>query len=168
MRARVCRVCAISGVLCNVCDDNLAKGIISDIEISVAKELYEAELSFRELQDISLEYVAEAEDGDVFVFVSSQGYLNPSLLLSLSNLLSKKMKKNVKIVEKSKDIKRLMSQFFYPYKVLSVNEVWSPDGSHEYNVRLTPVDLKRLISKLASMEKILSNLLSSNVRIITD
>ncbi len=168
MKSRVCRVCAISRVLCNVCEDNLAKGIISDLEISTAKELYEAESKFKELQDKSLDYVAETENGDVYVFISSQGYLNPSLILSLSDFLSKKMKRNVKIVEKNKDIKHLMSQFFYPYKVLSVNEIWSPDGSHEYTVKLSRVDLKKSLTKLASMERILSNLLSSNVRIITD
>lgn len=168
MKTRVCRVCALSGVFCEKCEEMINKGEVKDIELSIAKILYEVEGKFKELQNVFLEQVIELNDSELLVLISSSSYLNPSFIANISKFLSEKFMKKVRVVEKSKDVKRLANQILYPIKILSVNEVWSPDGSHEYAIRLSQVDSKRLYNKTDIIEKILSKLLSSNVRIVVD
>jgi len=168
MKARICKVCATSGVYCEQCDIKIKNSIVSPLEINVARHLYEAENKFKELQNVSLDFVGEIGDKTLIVVISSNEFLNPVFLASISKLLSNKVSKNVKIVEKSYDIKKLVNQVLYPARILSVNEVWSPDGTHEYSIRLTPMDVKKLEADIFDIEKLLSDLLSTKVRIVVE
>jgi len=168
MKARICKVCATSGVYCEQCDIKIKNSIVSPLEINVARYLYEAENKFKELQNVSLDFVGEIGDKTLIVVISSNEFLNPAFLASISKLLSNKVSKNVKIVEKSYDIKKLVNQVLYPARILSVNEVWSPDGTHEYSIRLTPMDVKKLEADIFDIEKLLSDLLSTKVRIVVE
>lgn len=168
MKARVCRVCAISGIFCENCEEKLRSSIITEQEIEVAKILYEMEGKFKELHNISLESVAELSEEDLAVIIFSNEYLNPVFISTLSKALSNKIEKNVKVVEKTSDIKKFITQFLSPIKVLSINEVWAPDGSHEYAIRISYKESKKSLASKNDIERILSNLLSSNVRIILE
>ena len=168
MKARICKVCATSGVYCEQCEYKIKNSIVSPIEISVARFLYEAEPRFRELQNASLDFVGEVGNNTLIVVLSSSEFLNPTFLSSISKLLSNKISKNVRIVEKSYDVKRFVNQVLYPARILSVNEIWTPDGSHEYAVRLSGAEIKRLGESIFELEQILSALLSSRVRIILE
>ncbi|MDT7892360.1 MAG: hypothetical protein RQ952_06480 [Thermoproteota archaeon] len=168
MKARICKVCALSGVFCEQCEYKVKNSIVNPIEVSIAKYLYESEGKFKELQNVNLELVEEISENHLIVVLSSNEYLNPAFLNAISKLLSNKTMKNVKVVEKSDDYKRFINQLFYPAKVMSINEVWSPDGSHEYAIRLNASEMKKLGNIALNIERILSNLLSSNVRIILE
>ncbi|HLI46849.1 MAG TPA: hypothetical protein VKU94_06630 [Geobacterales bacterium] len=168
MKARICKVCATSGVYCEQCEYKIKNSIVSPVEINIARFLYEAEPRFRELQNASLDFVGEIGKNTLIVVLSSNDFFNPAFLSSISKLLSNKISKNVRIVEKSNDVKRLVNQVMYPARVLSVNEVWAPDGTHEYAIRLSGGDAKRLGEDILELEHLLSDLLSSKVRIILE
>jgi transcription antitermination factor NusA-like protein len=80
------------------------------------------------------------------------------LVFSLSKYLSNKTGKNVKIVEKVKDVKKFVSQIFYPAKILSLNQVWSPAGSYEYNIRISKEETIKLPISIKEMKKVISKL----------
>jgi transcription antitermination factor NusA-like protein len=168
MKAKVCKVCALSNIFCSQCSEKFEKGILNSTEIEVAKYLYEIEEKFKEVKNINLEEVSSINNDNLLVIVSSPSLLNPLLVSSLSKYLSNKTGKNVKIVEKVKDVKKFVSQIFYPVKILSLNQVWSPEGSYEYNIRISKEEIIKLTIGIKEMEKVISKLLSTNVRITID
>ncbi|MFZ8848762.1 MAG: hypothetical protein ACO2OV_00775 [Thermoproteota archaeon] len=168
MKAKVCKVCALSNIFCSQCSEKFEKGILNSTEIEIAKYLYEIEEKFKEVKNINLEEVSSINNDNLLVIVSSPSLLNPLLVSSLSKYLSNKTGKNVKIVEKVKDVKKFVSQIFYPVKILSLNQVWSPEGSYEYNIRISKEEIIKLTIGIKEMEKVISKLLSTNVRITID
>jgi transcription antitermination factor NusA-like protein len=168
MKAKVCKVCALSNIFCSQCSEKFEKGILNSTEIEIAKYLYEIEEKFKEVKNINLEEVSSINNDNLLVIVSSPSLLNPLLVSSLSKYLSNKTGKNVKIVEKAKDVKKFVSQIFYPVKILSLNQVWSPEGSYEYNIRISKEEIIKLTIGIKEMEKVISKLLSTNVRITID
>ncbi|MDT7885791.1 MAG: hypothetical protein RQ968_00215 [Thermoproteota archaeon] len=168
MKAKVCKVCALSNIFCSQCSEKFEKGILNSTEVEVAKYLYEIEEKFKEVKNINLEEVSSINNDNLLVIVSSPSLLNPLLVSSLSKYLSNKTGKNVKIVEKVKDVKKFVSQIFYPVKILSLNQVWSPEGSYEYNIRISKEEIIKLTIGIKEMEKVISKLLSTNVRITID
>jgi transcription antitermination factor NusA-like protein len=168
MKAKVCKVCALSNIFCSQCSEKFEKGILNSTEIEIAKYLYEIEEKFKEVKNINLEEVSSINNDNLLVIVSSPSLLNPLLVSSLSKYLSNKTGKNVKIVEKVKDVKKFVSQIFYPVKILSLNQVWSPEGSYEYNIRISKEEIIKLSIGIKEMEKVISKLLSTNVRITID
>jgi|FaiFalFF_MnMetaG_3_1042247.scaffolds.fasta_scaffold00274_18 transcription antitermination factor NusA-like protein len=168
MKAKVCKVCALSNIFCSQCSEKFEKGILNSTEVEIAKYLYEIEEKFKEVKNINLEEVSSINNDNLLVIVSSPSLLNPLLVSSLSKYLSNKTGKNVKIVEKVKDVKKFVSQIFYPVKILSLNQVWSPEGSYEYNIRISKEEIIKLTIGIKEMEKVISKLLSTNVRITID
>jgi transcription antitermination factor NusA-like protein len=168
MKAKVCKVCALSNIFCSQCSEKFEKGILNSTEVEIAKYLYEIEEKFKEVKNINLEEVSSINNDNLLVIVSSPSLLNPLLVSSLSKYLSNKSGKNVKIVEKVKDVKRFVSQIFYPVKISSLNQVWSPEGSYEYNIRISKEETIKLTIGIKEMEKVISKLLSTNVRITID
>jgi transcription antitermination factor NusA-like protein len=168
MKAKVCKVCALSNIFCSQCSEKFEKGILNSTEIEIAKYLYEIEEKFKEVKNINLEEVSSINNDNLLVIVSSPSLLNPLLVSSLSKYLSNKTGKNVKIVEKVRDVKKFVSQIFYPVKILSLNQVWSPEGSYEYNIRISKEEIIKLTIGIKEMEKVISKLLSTNVRITID
>jgi transcription antitermination factor NusA-like protein len=168
MKAKVCKVCALSNIFCSQCSEKFEKGILNSTEVEIAKHLYEIEEKFKEIKNINLEDVSIINNDNLLVIVSSPSILNPLLVSSLSKYLSNKSGKNVKIVEKVKDVKRFVSQIFYPVKISSLNQVWSPEGSYEYNIRISKEETIKLTIGIKEMEKVISKLLSTNVRITID
>jgi transcription antitermination factor NusA-like protein len=168
MKAKVCKVCALSNIFCSQCSEKFEKGILNSTEVEVAKYLYEIEEKFKEVKNINLEEVSSINNDNLLVIVSSPSLLNPLLVSSLSKYLSNKTGKNVKIVEKVKDVKKFVAQIFYPVKILSLNQVWSPEGSYEYNIRISKEEIIKLTIGIKEMEKVISKLLSTNVRITID
>lgn len=165
MKARICKICAESGIFCEQCDYKIKQNIVSSREIEITRHMYEAETKFRELENVQVEYVTEIGNNLVLVLISSTTPLKPSFLSSLTKFLSEKTGRTIKLIEKTNDIKRMVSQILYPIKVLSINQIWSPDGSNEYSIKVSNFDLRKSAFDLSIIEKFLSDLLQSKTRI---
>ena len=168
MKAKICKVCALSNIFCSQCLEKFEKGILNPMEVEIAKYLYEVEEKYKEIKNISLEEVSGVANDNLIVVVTSPQTLNPLLVATLSKYLSNKSGKNVKIVEKTKDIKRFISQIFYPAKISSLNQVWLPEGSYEYNIKINKEEALKLNIDIKEIEKVISKFLSTNVRITID
>jgi len=168
MKAKVCKVCALSNIFCSQCLEKFEKGILNPMEVEIAKYLYEIEEKYKEIKNISLEEVIGVANDNLIVVITFPYPLNPLLVTTLSKYLSNKSGKNVKIVEKTRDIKRFISQIFYPAKISSLTQVWLPEGSYEYNIKINKEEALKLNIDIKEMEKVISKFLSTNLRITVD
>jgi hypothetical protein len=165
MKARICKICAESGIFCEQCDYKIKQRIVSMTEVEISRFMYEAESKFKELEYVQIEYVADVGNDLVLILISSPTMLKPSFLASLTKFVSEKSGKMIKIVEKTADIKRLVSQILYPIRVLSINQIWSPDGSYEFSVKVNSQDFKKSSINQSSIERVLTELLQFETRI---
>jgi len=167
MKGRICKICAESGIFCEQCDFKIKQGLISSTEIEISKLMYELENKFKDLEHVQIEFVSEVDSSNIFVIITSDSSIKPSFIKFLSSYLGEKTHKNVKVIEKTNDMKRFISQILFPIRVLSINQIWSPDGSHECSIRVSNYDLKKNYINIAGLEKLLSNLLQYKTRIQT-
>jgi len=84
----------------------------------------------------------------------------------VSKALQEKLKvKTVRIVEKVNDLKASASQLLSPARVLGVNTLWLPDGTVQYVVRVAKNEKRFLPSGTTELERALSKLYSTTVKI---
>ncbi len=168
MKAPVCRVCAITGVLCPSCSEKYRRGVLTDLDIEVAKHMFELEPRYQGLKDLEMvkSYQVKTRGGRdaVLVIVRHPSRLDPLFLQSLSKQLSNRLKRPARVVQESKDMRRLVSQIINPARVISVSTVWLPDGSIEYDVIVGRRDSNRMFLSLESVKSVLYEIVGQRVR----
>ena len=168
MKANVCRVCAITGILCPSCSKKYAHGVLTDLDIRVAKEMYLLEEKRSEIGKMEMvkAYNVKTRSGReaIVVIVRYPSLLDAHFLRSLSKSLSSKLKKPVKIVQDLGEFRKTVSQLVHPARVVSVSTVWLPDGTTEYDVFISRKDLNRMFIDVDSIKRVAKNLTGRYVR----
>ncbi|WP_126449768.1 transcription elongation factor NusA [Sulfodiicoccus acidiphilus] len=159
-------VCVRSGLLCDRCQGLVDSGDVDSGEVEIMRVLLELEESqFRELKDSV--YHRAIRIGHLLVLVVTSGpNMTQSRWVKVSKALQEKLKvKTVRIVEKVNDLKASASQLLSPARVLGVNTLWLPDGTVQYVVRVSKNERRYLPSGTLELERALSKLYSTTVKI---
>jgi len=163
-------ICVRTGVLCPRCRRLVESGAVSEFEINVMKNLIELEENDPEFRQFlnDFTYIKAYKYGDALLilgeFVSKQ---DQRILQRLAKALGEKLDMKVRIVSvaSKKDIKSLVSQLIFPARVLGVNIIWLPDGSHQYIIRIPRTDLRYMPLSTDSIEKFIEAVSGENVKI---
>lgn len=168
LKGPVCKVCAMTGVLCQVDEEKYRNGLVSDDDINLTKNLFLIEHQYPELKDLTFlkSYRVKSRDGGevIIAMVSHPQSLNNLFLSALSKQLTNKMGVDVRVVEYSKNIKKMVSQIFDPAQVYGVSIVWLPDGSIEYDVIIHKRELKRVTIDLEDLRKVFKDMVNESIR----
>jgi len=159
-------VCVRSGLLCDRCQGMVDSGEVDTDEVEIMRVLLDLEESqFKELKDAT--YHRAIKIGHLLVLVVTSGpNLTQSKWVKVSKALQEKLKvKTVRIVEKVNDLKASASQLLSPARVLGVNTLWLPDGTVQYVVRVAKNEKRFLPSGTTELERALSKLYSTTVKI---
>jgi len=167
VRTPVCYFCAKTGVLCATCQDRLDRGEISDIDIEVSKWFIELENSIPQLKDCTV-HKAVLGDGLLVILVScSRGGSSKVLWNRVSKVLSERKKGvNVRVVEKTSSIKKLVEQIVAPVRVIGANTIWLPDGSWESTLKIPRSEVKRLPAEPRVIEQIVKEISGEVVKLV--
>jgi len=136
VKTPICLFDLKTGILCSSCEEKLRMGIISELDIEVAKALLKLEeTKYRHLlQDVRFHkaYVVDdvlailVDQKDVVKLVSKGG----RLLKELGDMFGKK----VRVLSYRCDLKEFLEELLAPASILALNRVWLPDGSTEVKV----------------------------------
>jgi transcription antitermination factor NusA-like protein len=147
--------CVKSGILCRRCEEKLAKGQVSQLDLKVIQRMVELEKSNPVLEEVTYHKSVEA-DGTMAVLVDKKDM--PRLLGGGAKVvkdLAETFGKRVKLIGFGGDDRELLEDLFSPLSILTVNTIWIPDGSTETKVILTgrkprnmPIELD-VVSKIA-------------------
>jgi|GEM_PF-2411421 hypothetical protein len=158
----------MSGVLCTVDEEKYRNGLVNDDDISLTKYLFSVETQYPELKDLIFlkSYRVKGKDGGevILALVSHPQPLNNLFLSALSKQLTNKMGIEVKIIEQSRNIKKVVAQVFEPAQVYGVSIVWLPDGSIEYDVMVHKRELKRITIDLDDFRRVFKDIFNESIR----
>ena len=163
MEFPICELCAKSGLLCSTCESKLSSGKITKLDIDISKLI--ASLSERfPLEKANVEKTIDAGSvvllltkGEVGALIGKQG----TIVRELTNGIGKK----VRIVGRSNDMHRIVSDIISPARLLGVNTVFKPD-SKVYKVRISKRDLDKLPMDLPTLQNSLNVLLEAQTTVV--
>jgi len=165
LKTPICYFCAKSGVLCPRCQEKKDRGEITDTDVEVSKWFINFEAKNPQLRDYVIHKTVQA-GRTLVIMVSGGGAASRQLLTKLSKQLSDEKRYNIRIVEKSSSIKRLLEQIVTPARVMGANTVWLPDGSWESTVRIPRSDLRKMPLEPTQAEDAIKQLTGEIIHIV--
>ena len=151
MKFPICTFCLKTGVLCVRCQEKLARGEVTELDLRVAKVFLELENRFPILKDIQY-HKAFQHDNFTVILISGAGNTLKPLWLRIARALGEKLGGEVRIVEKTSNLKLLVEQVITPCRLLGVNTLWLPDGTEENTIRVPRFDRRRLPARQEVLE----------------
>ena len=162
MRYPLDKICVKSGVLCPRCQRLVDTGVVGKYEIPIMKEMIELE---EELKGLREGVYIKAYIRDNLVVVLVRGLRDRMLREKLNRELSARLKKRVRVVEKSGDIRDIIEQVIAPATLLGVNTLWMANGTEQIIVRVPRREHRFMADRLEAYEKILEEILGKPVKI---
>ncbi|ASJ04268.1 KH domain-containing protein [Thermococcus barossii] len=167
MKAPICEVCLkTDDILCPADEKKLQDGVISELDVKVARLLY------RLIGDADMEFKKAVEAGDLIVIVVGEGDVPITIGKGGKNIkaLMRELGKRIRVIEAvevkgTDDVKKLATDLLYPAGVFGVNIVYKPGGGTYYKVLVLNRDRRKLPEKAEVLESILSQIAGEDVKI---
>ena len=169
MRIPLDYICVKTGVLCPRCRRLVESGAVSEFEVDIMRYLIDLE-NDPEYKNflINFTYVKAYKISDTIVILGEFSQRSDQRIIQrISRALGDKLDAKVRIISVStrKDIKSIVSQLVFPARIIGVNIVWLPDGSHQYIVRIPRGDLRYMLMSSDNLERLVEIISGENVRI---
>jgi transcription antitermination factor NusA-like protein len=164
MKMPICSVCLNSELLCRACEERIKERRVSEIDVNVARFVYELSKSSKSLSGVEIRKVLDL--GKDLVIVCGKG--DAGMLIgksgSIVNKIEEKFKKKVKIIEDTDDIKKLIEKIVFPFTVSAINVLYTSEGE-ELKVM---VKKRRGVLDLKPLEKFLRVFKNKHVRFVQE
>ena len=151
MKTALCSFCLKSGILCQKCLAKLESGVVTDLDLKIARFLLSLEEKFPSLQNVCFQRAVDV-DRTLAVIVGPGDV--PRLLGyggKIVKALAEKTGRRVRILESGVDDRKFLEDLFAPLSIMTINTIWLPDGTTETRVILrrrrgsqAPFDVKAL------------------------
>ncbi len=159
----ICEICLKTGILCAGCEEKLAKGEITKLDVELSGILYRLENKYKTLAEIKT--IKTIDAGDLVVIITDEG--KAGVLIGkggkIVKTISNKLKRKVRVVEETKDYRRVAQDLLAPVRVVGINIVYPPKEEPKFKVLIAKQDLPKLPSDITTLEKILSKMIGKNV-----
>jgi len=155
MQTPICEVCLKSKILCNACQSNLDKGIITESEIEIVKYIYKLSEKMRSIRNIK---IVKISNSDVLIIVTGRGDA-PKLVGrsgSVVKKIAKRFKKSIRILEEASSFRDFVEELIFPAPVNGINTLYR-DNKEILRVRIPAVQKNHLLIKPESFSEIISN-----------
>jgi len=162
----ICKICAKTGVLCNSCQSKLERGEITQLDIDLSNFLMDIENRFAALKNTN--FYKSIEVGSVLIILVGKGDI-ASLIGprgKLIKLLQEKFGRNIRIIEKVADLKKILEDLIVPAELLGMNKIYLPTGDVESKARLKFSDENRLPARRDVLEEVIYQLTNERIRIV--
>lgn len=165
MRLPICTFDAKTGILCPKCEGKLKSGHLTQADVDISIKLMKIAPHVPELDKIS---VVRAYDIDGSAVLA----LTPAdiVMLRADYMLFKKIEQFIGgklwVVEAEATDRKVLEDVFFPVRIMTVNQVWLPDGSKMTKVIISgrkterfPLDIeqaKKVVKTVKGMELLVS------------
>ncbi|HOP08881.1 MAG TPA: transcription elongation factor NusA [Candidatus Methanofastidiosa archaeon] len=167
MRTPICEICLKSGILCPGCQEKLASGEISQLDVDMSKLLYRIVNQYNVPKDFRFVKAYEFEDlivlivgkDDVGAIVGKGG--------KILKILQKEFHNKIRVIEDTNDIRKMAEDLLFPARIVGVNIIFLPEGKRK-RIRISQEDTKRLPIELKAAEGIIKALTGEDITITVD
>jgi len=157
--------CVKSGILCRKCEEKLAKGLVSELDLKVIQRMVELEKDNPTLTDVNYHRAIEADD--MMVILVDRKDMSKMLGggAKLVKQIGETFGKRVKLISYGGDDREFLEDLFSPLSILTINTVWIPDGSRETKVILSGRKPRKMPVDLDKVKKIAQELKGMTLRV---
>ncbi|WP_048151265.1 KH domain-containing protein [Palaeococcus ferrophilus] len=163
MKAPICEVCLkTDDILCPADEKKLQDGVISELDVKVARLLY------RMIGDAEVEFKKAVEAGDLVVLIVGIGQAALVIGKGGKNVktLMRELGKRVRVIEDTEDVKKLATDLLLPARVFGVNVVFRPGGGQYYKVLVPRMDRGKLPAPPEVLEDIITKITGKESKIV--
>ena len=154
MKLPICTFDAKSGIQCPKCEAKLKSGEITQADVNISIKMMKITPQRSELDEVSIVRAFEV-DGSI-VLVLAAGDLAPfrsdyALFKKLEHALEQKPC----LVQAAGSGRKVLEDAFFPVGIVSVNQVWSPDGSKMTRIVISGKKTERFPVDTEKAQKVL-------------
>lgn len=163
MKAPICEVCLkTDDILCPADEKKVQEGIISELDVKIARLIY------RLLGNANIEFRRAVEEGDLIVIIVGEGDVAPVIGKGGKNvkILMRELGKRVRIIEDTKDVKKLAMDLFVPARIFGVNIVFRPGGYQYYKILVPRDDQQKLPARAEVLESLITKITGKESKIV--
>lgn len=158
MKAPICSADMKRSTLCKECQQKLEAGKISELDVKVSRLLQKLSKKFYFI-DIEFRRAIELADTIILLCRGNIGSLIGRKGRVVGEL-NRELGKNVRIIEKQADEKKMIQDFLGNARVLAVNKVFKVDGK-EHRIVIAQHDAERLPAPQAEIKAGIERLLNT-------
>lgn len=163
MELPICDVCLQSGMLCKGCENKLKSGEISQLELDIAKILYnlgDGQIGFKRAIDMGSFVIIITEKDQVGKLIGKGG--------KIVRALSKEIGKKIRVVGAGSDLKSVAKDIISPARISGINVVYGTDGEEKYKIRILKEDARRIPGNMDMLNEIIESLTGEKTKIVLD
>ncbi|MFQ6087582.1 MAG: transcription elongation factor NusA [Candidatus Methanofastidiosia archaeon] len=161
MKVPICEVDLRSGILCPGCQAKLKSGEISKLDVEISKLLYKIgqirNTTFKKAVESKSLIVVIVGEGEIGNFIGKGG--------KTVKYLRRNLGKKIRIIEDTKDFKKIVGDLLHPARVLGINILYLPDGSERFKIRIPRKDDRKIPTSVKSLRQIISKLTGKDMLI---
>ncbi|HUU79191.1 MAG TPA: hypothetical protein VMX55_12670 [candidate division Zixibacteria bacterium] len=174
MKTAICTFCAQTGMYCKDCQTKINNGEVTQTEIKIAKIAAEFEKTYPNSSKVNILKTIE-KPGFVLLLVTPGDlrFLTGGSL-DFNRRLERTLKKPVKIMEKTKNKRKIIDEIFHPALIKGFNTVFVPvrnpepgksSVEEEMIVVLSPEEKDKLPGTLEELKELVKLLTDEEVRV---
>ena len=166
MQTQLCEFCLKSGMLCNMCQEKVNTGVVSDLYLKVAQYLLKVERKNPQLQKGRLEKVIDV--GGFLVLVVGRGDRNKFMgdTGRLPRDVGDEFNRRGLVIEDGLNDRGFLEDLFTGQHIITINIIWLPDGTTETRVVLQGRGARRLsLKRLNALTRIAKGVREMDLRV---
>ncbi|MHC1605146.1 MAG: KH domain-containing protein [Candidatus Methanofastidiosia archaeon] len=165
MKTPICEICLKSGIMCPGCQEKLSRGEISELDARISKILLELVDKYKVASDFT--FVKAIETDALVTIVVGKNEIGRIVGKGgkLIKGLQKELQKKIRVVEDTKDVRRIAQDLVHPARILGINFLYLPDGSVRKKLRIPVEDERRLPANTKVLEGIILDLADETIEI---
>jgi transcription antitermination factor NusA-like protein len=150
-------------MLCNGCENKLKSGEISQLELDIAKIVYnlgDGQIGFKKAIGTDNVVIIITEQDQVGKLIGKGG--------KIVRAISKELGKKVRVVGAGSDLKSVAKDMLSPARISGINVVYGKDGEEIFKIRVVKEDARRIPADMEVLNEIIEKLTGEKTRIVLD
>jgi len=126
MKTAICAFCAQTGMLCKDCQTKLNSGEITETDVTIAKIAVDFEKEFPNAAKVSILKVIERPNFVLLIVTPGSIRFLTGGRADFDVRVERALHKKVKLMEKSKNLRKVIDNLFAPALISGINTVFVP------------------------------------------